>query len=210
MLSDASLVVRKVVEVFESLGIAYLLGGSIASGIHGQPRSTRDADLVADLKSEHVQPLVAALEAEFYLDSQAIHRAIAARRSFNLIHFDLMFKVDVFVLAPGVWSQEQLRRRKAEPLEPVAESPVVYIASAEDIILQKLRWYEKGGRVSDQQWKDVQGVLRVKAETLDQKYLQHWAAELGLTELLNRALADSGMEIQNNDSIEKERTTHDE
>jgi hypothetical protein len=210
MLTDASLVVSKVVEVFESLGIAYLVGGSIASSIHGQPRSTRDADLVAELKAEHVKPLVAALEAEFYLDDQAIHRAIATRRSFNLIHFDSLFKADVFVLAADDWSQEQLRRRIPERLEPEVEAPVVYISSAEDIILQKLRWYQKGGGVSEQQWKDVQGVLRVQAGKLDYNYLRQWAAKLGLTELLAQALSDSGIENPNNDSIEKERKTHDE
>ncbi len=210
MLSDASLVVSKVVATFESLGISYLIGGSLASGIHGQPRSTRDADLVADLTAEHIPALVAALEAEFYLDAQAMRRAIATHRSFNLIHFDSTFKVDIFVFPPGDWSQEQMRRRNLEPLEPDAESPVAWIASAEDVILQKLRWYQKGGGVSEQQWKDVQGVLRVQAETLDYNYLRQWAAKLGLAELLAQALAEAGIETTNSEMTEKERTSHDE
>lgn len=210
MLSDAALVVRKVTEVFESLGIAYVVGGSIASGIHGQPRATRDADLVADLKPEHIQPLVTALEQEFYLDTQAIYRAVATRRSFNLIHFDTLFKADVFIPASDEWSRQQLQRRRPERIEPDADAPVVYISSAEDIILQKLRWYQKGGSVSEQQWKDVQGVLRVQAKTLDYSYLRQWAANLGLAELLARALADAGIETSNHQLTEKERITHDE
>ncbi len=196
MLPDALLVISKVTQVFDDLKIPYLIGGSFASGVHGLPRSTRDVDFVAALKLEQVDPFVAALESEFYVDRQTIRNAIASRRSFNLIHLETVYKVDVFLVASDAWAQEQFRRRQLKQLQPDAEVPTAYMCSAEDIILQKLRWFQKGGGVSINQLSDVQGVLKVQADVLDYDYLRHWAAELELTELLNQALLDAGIQTE--------------
>ena len=60
-------------------------------------------------------------------------------------------------------------------------------------MLAKLQWYRDGGGVSDRQWNDVLGVLKVQGATLDRAYLEEWARELGLTDLLRRALEDAGL-----------------
>jgi len=198
MLPDALLIVRKLTQVFDDLGIPYLIGGSFASSVHGLPRATRDVDFVADIRLEHVDPLVAALDAEFYVDGQTIRAAIASRRSFNLIHLETMYKADVFVKPPDPWAREQFRRRKLRRLQSEAETSTAYVSSAEDIILQKLRRFQKGGGVSTQQLADIQGILSVQADSLDYNYLRHWASELGLTELLNQSLAAAGMTADEN------------
>lgn len=210
MLPDVVLIAGKVAQVFDDLKIPYLISGSLASSIHGVPRSTRNVDFVAALNPEHVAPFVAALESEFYVDAGTIERAIPLHRSFNVIHFETAFKADIFVAVSDAWTQEQFRQRSYCQLVTDADSPLAWVCGAEDLLLQKLRWFEKGGRISDQQWKDVQGVLRVKAESLDYDYLHQWAAKLELTELLNQALADAGIEIQHNDTTEKERKTNDQ
>lgn len=197
MLLEAILIAQKIADVFEQLGIAYFIGGSFASTIHGLPRATRDVDFIADIKPNHVDSFVAALEAEFYLDAQTIRSAITYQRSFNVIHLDTMFKADVFVLASTSWAQNQLRRRELKPIAAEGVSHAVWTCTAEDIVLQKLLWFEKGGRVSRQQWDDILGVLKINASTLDFDYLRQWSAELGIASLLPEAISEAGIKQEN-------------
>jgi len=175
----------------EALGVAYFIGGSLASAVHGVTRATLDVDLIADLDESHVERLAHALQGHFYVDPEAMREAIRHRRSFNLIHLATMFKVDVFVSKGSAYAAEQFRRRMAEEVgrEP---GQTVYLASPEDIVLAKLDWYRMGGNVSARQWQDVLGVLRVQAGKLDWAYLHDWAGALGLAELLERARQESG------------------
>lgn len=120
-------------EILESLGIAYLIGGSVASSIWGEPRATLDVDLVADLQQNQVQSLIAATIGEFYIDEMMVTAAIAGKSSFNIIHLDSMQKVDIFVLdkqKPLAESEMQRRQRLA-----IAPDRAIWLASAEDIIL---------------------------------------------------------------------------
>ena len=183
-------VLLQVAHTFEQLGVDYVVVGSFASSARGRARATADVDLVADLRAEHVPSLAGAFADAFYLDEGAIRRAIAGHRSFNLIHLDSMLKVDVFIPPPDGFRREQLRNRRREAVVPEPEQ-WVYIATAEDTILAKLEWYEKGGRVSERQWSDVLGVLEVQTGRLDVGYLRATAAELGLGELLELALEQS-------------------
>ena len=97
--------------MLENLGVPYLIGGSLASAVHGVMRATLDSDLVAKLQPSHVTPFVAALRDEFYADPEAILEAIEHRASFNIIHRETMFKVDVFVSRERPFDQAQFHRR---------------------------------------------------------------------------------------------------
>ena len=194
MTTDPMEVLVMVVAVLETLQIPYLVGGSFASSIHGITRLTRDADIVALIKPDQSQPLANALEGEFYADEQAIRRAVLAKRSFNVIHIDSMFKVDIFVATPNEFEASQFERRRAMVLGP-GSSPT-YVASAEDTILAKLRWYRLGNEVSDQQWSDLLNVAKVQGVRLDLSYLRSWAVELGVADLLVRALEEAGVSEQ--------------
>ncbi len=193
MAAEEWLVIGKVVQVFESLGVPYYIGGSVASSKFGIPRATRDVDFVAALQPHQVEAFVGALTAEFYVDDLAVRRAISTQRSFNLIHFETVWKVDVFISSDAQWAVSKMARRMSLMLDDSADTPVAFLSSPEDLVLQKLLWFQKGSGLSEQQWRDVQGVLRVQAQALDQAYMQHWARELGLVELLTRALVDAGM-----------------
>ncbi len=184
--------VARVVQAFEKLGVDYLVGGSVASSVFGEPRQTVDADLLACLLGRHAEPLVQQLAGEFYADLPAILAAIQHQSSFNLIHLETMSKVDVFVSWRTPFGQSQLSRREKKTVGQ-ASALELYFASAEDTVLAKLDWYRKGGGVSDRQWRDLLGVLKVQAGVLDQQYLKHWASELGVTDLLNRALDEAGL-----------------
>jgi len=190
MVSESVQTTLLVVEALEALGVPYLIGGSLASAVHGVVRTTLDADLLADLQLEHAEPLAQALGTAFYVDVESIRDAIRRRSSFNVIHLETMFKVDIFILRQRPFDQTQLQRRTKQVIATDPEREV-YVASAEDTVLAKLEWYRRGGEVSDRQWQDVLGVLRVQGSRLDLAYLQHWATSLGVSDLLAKALAET-------------------
>jgi hypothetical protein len=181
-----------VVQAFDKLGIRYFLGDSIASSVHGFYRATADTDFVATVRPEHAKPLVDLLHPVFYADLQAIQTAVASQRSFNIIHLETMLKVDVFVARRDPFHLMQMHRRLLLKTDPKGQT-AFYIASPEDTILAKLQWYRDGGGVSDRQWNDVLGVLKVQGPALDRAYFNEWARELGLTGLLGRAVEEAGL-----------------
>lgn len=175
---------------FDRLGIRYVLVGSFASSIYGLYRATADIDILADIKPEHAHPLYEALKEGFYVDELAMRTAIAQGSSFNAIHFDSVFKVDVFTAQNNEFATGQLDRRRLRRLSPDSEHSV-YVASPEDTILAKLRWYRSGNESSMNQWKDVLGVIAVMRDALDDAYLHAWAARLNVSDLLERALEEA-------------------
>jgi len=191
MLSEPVAVTLLVIEALDTLGAPYLIGGSLASTVHGVARATLDTDLVADLRLEHAEQLAQALSDAFYVDAESIRDAIRHRSSFNVIHLETMFKVDVFARKQRPFDQAQFERRVAQVVATDPER-TAYVASPEDTVLTKLEWYRMGGEVSDRQWRDVLGVLKVQGERLDLAYLRHWATALGVADLLEQALVQAG------------------
>jgi hypothetical protein len=179
-----------VADILQTQKIAYFVTGSIASGIIGEPRSTNDVDFVVELNHAQAQDFVVSFQQEFYLSSEAIQNAIAQRKSFNLIHLETAHKVDFFVSSQDAYAQEQMRRRQAVTVSQNPEHRL-YIASAEDILISKLNWYVQGNEVSDRQWRDILGILKIQSTRLDYSYLRQWAGQLHLSPLLEKAISSS-------------------
>lgn len=187
MVSDPLAVILEIAGIFEDLGIPYAVGGSVASSVYGEPRASADADLIADLPEAKLVALTSRIEASYYVSEVAARDAVRRHSSFNIIHLDSMYKIDIFVAGSSRLDRDQLQRRIR--LELVAEPPSsAFITAAENIVLRKLDWYRQSGEASERQWRDVLGVLKVQADNLDMLYLQQAARDAGLDELLERAL----------------------
>jgi hypothetical protein len=191
--TDVFAAIEPVVATLETLGVGYRIGGSVASSALGVPRSTLDVDLVCDMRPSHVAPFVAALSEAYYVDEDMIRDAIRREASFNLVHLATMLKVDVFILKSQPWDTEAFSRKVRGRLDAAAGAREFDLTTAEDIILHKLCWYQLGDEVSERQWKDVLGVMAVQSDALDQPYLRRWAAEVGVLDLLERAMAEAGL-----------------
>ncbi len=179
----------QIVNGLELVGVPYFLGGSVATVLYGEIRTTQDVDIVVELRLEHVPPLVAALTPTFFVDELFLRDAIAHGSSCNVIHRTTGFKVDLFTRRDRAFSRTEMARRRPVPMLPGLTPQV---ASAEDCVLTKLEWFAKGGRVSERQWRDILGVLKHQRGVLDTAYLRHWASELAIGDLLDQALRDAG------------------
>ncbi|MEN8128441.1 MAG: DUF6036 family nucleotidyltransferase [Planctomycetota bacterium] len=190
---DILIATEPVTEAFEKLGILYFIGGSVASSAYGIARSTMDVDIVSDIKQNHVRSLVRMLEHSYYIDENMILDAIRRSSSFNMIHLETMLKIDVFISKNKPYDIETFKRRRKDTLDEDRRDVEFYLVSPEDIVLNKLVWFHLGGGVSERQWNDVLGVLKVQKDSLDKNYLQHWASELKVRDLLEKAFQDAGI-----------------
>ena len=179
--TDVALMVAR---ALEAVGIAYFLGGSLASSVQGEPRATNDIDFVVDMTVGQVDPLVAALGPEFDVETEALTDAIRRRRSWNIYYLPAATKIDLFIRQSSAFDESEFTRRR--PLE-VRPGEFITLKSPEDTVLRKLLWFRSGGEVSTTQWRDVVEVLRVSGDRMDHAYLDTWAASLALTGLLSRA-----------------------
>lgn len=188
--ADIVAALQPIVEALEALGVPHMVGGSLASSVHGVPRTSIDGDLVADLEPQHVAPLLQRLAGKYYVDEGRVRAAIEARGSFNMIHLQTMFKIDMFVPKQRPFDRQALQRASPDKLADAPEARRFLVASAEDTVLAKLEWFRRGGEVSERQWTDVVGVLKT-SPGLDREYLQRWSIELGVSDLLEKAVEEA-------------------
>jgi len=178
-----------VAEILESLGISYLVGGSVASGIWGEMRYTQDIDLVADLRESQIELLINAFSPRFYISEIAIREAIELGYSFNLIDHQTGWKIDIFILTQDPFKQSIFQRRQQISVNEMGQT--LNFSSPEDTILQKLLWYQMTQKQSTQQWRDILGIFKLQQSALDGAYLQQWANFLQLAPELEQALKES-------------------
>ena len=173
--------------LLDSLGIAWVIGGSIASSVHGEPRATQDVDIVADLRLRHVKPFVSALARDYYVDADVVRVAVKTAGLFNAVHYASAIKADFFVAGDDAFEAERLANRL-----PVAiAAGVLYVDTAEQTILRKLEWYRRGAEESERQWRDVQAIVRIQGDRLDYERLRLWASRLGVADLLQRVIDET-------------------
>jgi hypothetical protein len=167
----------RTVDVLEAASVPYMVVGSVAAAYHGMARSTQDLDLVVALGRPELQAVVRGFQhADFYVAEAAAASAVRSGGMFNVVDNQTSWKVDLVVKKNRPFSQKEFGRRvRGRILELDA-----WIASAEDTVLAKLEWAQRGQ--SERQLRDVAGIVAVQGEGLDVAYIEHWAKELGVTQ----------------------------
>jgi len=175
-----------IAQLLERLDIPYHVGGSIASSAHGMYRASADIDFVIDPTGHQLEALALALEPGFYVSRSAMTEALSSRSTFNAIHDETSFKIDFFIKGTAPFDAEELRRSIRQEVGD-GRGHTVLLKSPEDTVLRKLEWFRRGGEVSERQWQDVLSILAAARGQLDGTYLERWAPELGIADLLDRA-----------------------
>lgn len=185
------------IQVFERLGLDYLITGSVATSYYGEPRFTNDIDVVVELTTKDISKFCRSFPREdFYLSADAVRTAVRERRQFNVLHPATGLKVDVFVMKETAFDQSRHSRRQHLKID---EGLTAWFASPEDVILKKLVYYKEGG--SEKHIRDILGVLKIQGNSIDLDYLAHWAVQLGLLDLWQDVLAQAQSNNINNDDV---------
>lgn len=171
-----------VVGVLDKAGIDYMVTGSVASSLQGEPRATHDIDLVVDIQADAVPQLIQAFQMpDYYLDEDAIYEAIQRRGMFNLIDVNQGDRVDFWMLTDDAFDQARFSRRYSEKFMGLS----FQVSSPDDTILAKLRWAKMSGG-SEKQFVDALRVYEVQYDQLDHSYLEDWVKHLGIETLWAR------------------------
>ena len=168
----------------DELGIAYLVTGSMATIAYGEPRFTIDIDVVISLRAEDVNRFCEAFPMpEFYVSQDAVKDAVRDRRQFNIIHPASGLKIDGII--PKDDAFERSRQQRGVRL-PITEGVDVLFASAEDVIVRKMQYFQQGG--SDKHLRDIAGVLKIQGERIDRQYIADWADRLNVRDVWDSVL----------------------
>jgi len=168
-------IVRDVSERLERAGVAFMLTGSMAMNAYAQPRMTRDVDVVIEVQPDDASRLVRAFSPDYYVDAAAVERALSAQTLFNIIHQELVFKVDCIVRKNAPFRLTEFARRQRLRIAGFD----TWVVSKEDLILSKLCWGFDSR--SEYQARDIRNLL---ATGCDRAYVEKWAAELGVIDYL--------------------------
>ena len=179
------------VKALDEFSIGYFIGGSIASSAYGIARATMDVDMILNIAPFQVKPFVDKLKGEYYIDIEMINDALVNKSSFNILHLDSMLKIDFFILKDQTYPLNSFQRRIQSSLNDSDDSIKVFLSSPEDIIISKLEWFKLSDESSERQWSDILGVVKVQKNNLDKEYLKHWAIQLDLFSLLQKAFEQS-------------------
>ena len=189
---DPSEIARLLHPILETLGIPYYITGGVAATVYGDPRTTRDLDLVIQLNRDNISQLVEALEAaDFYCPPGSVADIRAGRgRVLSVTHITKILNADIVLNTDSDFDSSKMARRRLEYLD-MAGVEEFWIASPEDVVLAKLLWRKQSQ--SMKQWADVLGIIKVQDSQLDFDYLWHWAEILGLANDLDRAFTEAGL-----------------
>jgi hypothetical protein len=174
--------------IFQQLDIPYYITGGVAASTFGDPRTTRDLDVVISLPINQLDALVQILEAhQFYVPGVDDVRR-GRMTTLSITHQETIARADLVFAKLDEFDVTKFERRR---LVEIIGLGSFYFASPEDIIINKLRWGKRSN--SEKQWRDVLGVLKVQGETLDVEYLFHWATQLELADDLTQAMTEAGL-----------------
>ncbi|HET9987907.1 MAG TPA: hypothetical protein VFQ65_05290 [Kofleriaceae bacterium] len=179
---DPTSLLREVKQALEAAGIPYMVVGSFAGMVHGEPRTTFDLDIVIDPSAVALDALLEGFDPNrVYVDPDVARDALRRRTMFNLVDMSSGWKIDFVIRKDRPFSKEELSRRTVAQIIEVE----VAVATAEDTIIAKLEWAKLSA--SERQLSDVAGILAVRGDDLDFAYVERWVHQLGLAAEWERA-----------------------
>jgi hypothetical protein len=188
-IKDSLDVALRVASALEAIGCDYFLGGSVASSLHGEPRATNDIDFVVAMRPQRISAFVEKLGSDFEVDTDMLRDALVQGSCANIFYLPLVTKIDLFALGSERYDEIEFQRRQKVRVRLSGET--LYVKSPEDTVLRKLLWFRSGGEESSKQWRDIVEVLRISGAVLDKDYMQKWAKDLHINDLLDRACAEA-------------------
>lgn len=175
----------------EALGLQYMITGGVASVVYGDPRFTRDIDLILELREPDAGRLLNAfLSEDFYRPPlEAVKEEIRRPRHghFNIIHRDTALRADVYLLGHDPLHAWAFGRRVRIPLE---DGTAIWLAPPEYVVVRKLEYYKESG--SERHLRDVSAILEISGEKIDEVEIERWAVRLDLEEALRAARSFNG------------------
>lgn len=173
---------KKLVEILEDFSIPYMVSGSFGSSFHGQPRATRDVDIVISPGEEQILRFAGSLGDDYYVSLEAVRNALLTKSMFNVIDIRSGWKADFVIRKDRPFSQMEFDRKCVANIKGLS----IWVASPEDTILSKLEWAKESQ--SEQQFQDALGVAIVQRGHIDIDYLKKWAKELSIENSLEQLL----------------------
>lgn len=171
-----------VLDVLNRKQVPYMLVGSFSSNAYGEARATKDADFVVELSAEKRSDLLRELPVEFEIDCQVLFETITGHTRQILRVPSIPFEIELFDLSDEAFDQSRFSRR----LKTSMLDQDVWLPTAEDVVVQKLRWAKLGSRMKD--FLDAQSIVKVRGDRLDWDYIRHWCRELEISTKLDELL----------------------
>ncbi len=185
-------VVLAMASALGAAGVAYMVVGAFSSNVHGVPRSTKDADFVVELSdAAMLNRIMDILGAGFQLDPQLLLETVTGNYRYVITHRQSNFKIELFLLSRDPHHIERFARRQQRTIGSAAQD--VWVQTAEDVIIQKLRWFARAKREKD--WSDVVDVIATQQNQLDLTYIRRWCAEHATLELFEQAWQQASSEF---------------
>jgi hypothetical protein len=181
--------VTRVIDALTSLNVPYMVVGALSSNVYGRARSTKDADVVVELSDVSISRVAALVGGGFELDPQMSFETISSTTRYQLRHRETAFLIELFMLRSEPFDQSRFARRTPRRLG----ERTVFVPTAEDVIVQKLRWSLHPGRQKDVE--DVAGIIAVQAGRLDLAYIRGWCDQHGTRALFERLLGESSDDV---------------
>lgn len=175
-------------DILAALNIPYYVTGGMAAIAYGEPRTTRDVDLVLSISQQDVDGLVSRLEINGFYVPGVDDVKSGRMQILGVTHIETVSRADLMIAGAEDFDRVKFQRRQTFQTPNGGE---LYFVSPEDLVLNKLRWRKQSN--SEKQWRDILGVLKIQGQSLDFSYLLEWAEQLNLTADLAQAMTEAGI-----------------
>lgn len=170
----------RVLDALNSVGVPYMLVGSLSSSFYGIPRATHDADFVLGAAQTPIAEIMDRLGPAFRLEPQLTFETVTGTTRYLIRVVESSFRIELFLLSDEPHDQQRFARRRETQLF----GRTAFVPTPEDVIITKLRWSSRTAGEKDIH--DVRGVVAVQQDRLDWPYVESWCDRDGTRQRLDQ------------------------